>query len=365
MRSLLSIIPIVLLILGCSKEPIPVESTNIADSSEQHIVTGLSLIEDTAILSGIVQCERALALEPNNSSAYSCLAIAKNDKELLLKAEDSIENETDRFRYFLASIRILDSETAQDFYNKVQEMKLGFLPYYKDKESADYFLALNYFKYLEFEKTREYSANVFKNQDSKFASQSRVLWEKVDRVIRALELSKFTVTAKKLVLNDKIKRVDIAVVLEDEISLSKLMKGAFKADIKEPARNLSQDIVNHPNLPQIKVFYKYGLRGLEPKVFDNKELFLANSFITRADFSLLLEDIVSKALGDKRLKTTFFGNKSIFCDVKNDDYYFNAINTSVARGFLKPNRNSEFRPHEFLTGIELIEAIAVIKEEIR
>jgi len=365
MKSLFAIIPIALLLLGCSKEPAPVKSTNIADSAQQHIVTGLSLIEKTKIDSAITQCERALALEPKNSSAFSCLAIAKNDKELLQKAKDTQDNDIDEFRYNLAAIRVLDTKNAQKHYKKIQEMKLEFLPYYKDKQSADYFLALNYFKYLGFEKTREYSANVFKDQDSKFTNQSKVLWERVDRVIRALELSKFTVTAKKLVLNDKIKRVDIAVVLEDEISLSKLMKGAFKADTKDFARELSQDIKTHPNLPQIKVFYKYGLRGLEPKVTASKELFLPNSFITRADFALLLEDIISKTLSDKKLKTSFFGNKSTFCDVENNGYYFNAINTAVARGFLKPNRNSEFRPHEFLTGIELIEAIAVIKEEIR
>ncbi|WP_455756454.1 S-layer homology domain-containing protein [Sulfurimonas sp.] len=365
MKNLLVAIVVTLLFIGCSNTPLPVKSTNSADSAEQHIVTGMNLIEDGRISSAISQCNRALALEPKNSSAYSCLAIAKNDKVLLEKADDTIENNIDKFRYYIANIRIGDIKSAKEFYDDSKDLEVEYLPYYQDKESADYFLALNYFKYLKLENTREFSGNVFKNKDAKFATQSRVLWGKVDGVIRALSLSQFTVTAKKLVLKDKIKRVDIAVVLEDEISLSKLMKGAFKADRKDMARTLSEDILNHPNLPQIEIFYKYGLRGLEPKISVGKEKFLPDSFITRADFALLLEDIVSKALSDKKLKTKFYGNVSSFSDVKNNGYYFNAINTAVARGFLKPNRNSEFRPDSVLNGVELIEAIAVIKEEIR
>ncbi len=365
MKNLLLFLAMSLLFIGCSKSPVPVEPTNIADSVEQHVVTGLSLLEHEDINGAIYQCDRALALEPNNSSAYSCLAIAKSDKELLEKAEENIKLDIDTFRYHLANIRVLDLKSAEKSYEKIQKLELDSLPYYKDKQSADYFLALNYFTHLEFENTREFSAKVFKNKDAKFENQARILWQKVDGVIRALSLSEFTVTAKKLVLNERIKRADIAVVLEDEIALSKLMKGAFKADRKNSARELSGDILTHPNLPQIKVFYKYGLRGLEPRVIDKTEMFLPDSYITRADFALLLEDIVSKALGDNKMKTSFYGNISTFIDVKNDAYYFNAINTAVSRGFLKPNQNSEFRPNEFLNGVELIEAIAVIKEEIR
>jgi len=366
MKVIFSVFPIILLLLlGCSKPPVPEKPMNLADSAEQHIITGLLLLDNSKLQDAVTQCERALALEPKSSSAYSCLSIARNDEKLLAKAKETIQSDLDTFRYHLSSIRILDIEKAKEHYKKIQNMQLNYLPFYHDKKSSSYFLALTYFKNLEFEKTRDLCAKVFKNKDSKYINESRLLWKKVDRIIRALALSEFTVTAKKLVLKDKIKRVDIAVVLEDEIALSKLMKGAFKADRKDLVRVLSVDILDHPNLPQIKVFYKYGLRGLEPKVISSKELFLPDSYITRADFTLLIEDIVSQSLGDKKLKTKFYGNKSIFVDVNNDSYYFNAINTAVARGFLKANINSEFRPHEFLSGVELIEAIAAIKKEIR
>ncbi|MDF1875238.1 S-layer homology domain-containing protein [Sulfurimonas sp. SAG-AH-194-I05] len=353
------------LYVGCSQVPKPVASLNQADTVEQHILTGMSLLASQKRQEAVTQCKRAVSLAPQNASAFICLALATQDTSVLEKSFDFIDNAVDSYRYHVAKVRMSEVDEAYEHYKMAKNIEVKYLPYYNDKESADYFLALKYFEYLEYEKTREFSAHVFKNAQAKFAPQSRVLWERVDRVIRALALSEFTVTAKKLVLNEQIKRVDIAVVLEDELALAKIMKGAFQADRKAFAKKVSKDVQSHPNLPQIEVFYKYGLRGLEPKVSQGNEMFLPNSFITRADFSLLLEDIIAKVLHDTKLKTTFFGNKSLFVDVTNDSYYFNAVNTAVARGFLKANINSAFRPHEYLTGIELIEAIARVKEEMR
>lgn len=365
MKKIVITIGMTLLFLGCTVEPVPKKSMNEADSAQQHIVTGMSLLEQSDKESAIKQCERALALVPNSSSAYSCLAIAKNSEELLLQAKESTQNDLDSFRYNMAAIRILNIQKAEESYANIHVPKRLYLPYYKNRVAADYFLALRYFQENEFELARKYSAKALEVENAKFTSQSKNLWEKTDKVIRTLKLTDFTVTAKKLVLKEKIKRVDVAVVLEDELHLARLMRGAFTVDRKTFARNVSEDVKNHPNLPQIEVFYKYGLRGLEPKIIASKELFLPNAYITRAEFALLLEDILSKAIGDPKMKTKYFGSKSLFVDVKDNEYDFNAINTAVARGFLHADRNAAFRPYDYLTGLEFLEAVAVIKEELR
>jgi len=365
MKKIVIIIGMSLLFFGCARKPAPEKSMNEADSAEQHTVTGMLLLEQSDTKLATSQCKRALALEPNNSSAYGCLAIIQGNKDFLQQAKSSVKNDLELFRYNMAAIRVLDMQKAEESYAKIKTLKKLQLPYYKDSAAADYFLALRYFRENKFEHARKYSAKVFEIENAKFTVLSKDLWEKTDNVIRTFKLTDFTITAKKLVLKEKIKRVDVAVVLEDELHLARLMKGAFRLGSKTYARNVSEDILNHPNLPQIAVFYKYGLRGLEPKIIASKELFLPNAFITRAEFSLLLEDILSKAIGDTKMKTKYFGNKSLFVDVKNNDYDFNAINTAVARGFLQADRNAAFRPYEYLSGLELLKAIAVIKEEIR
>jgi len=168
--------------------------------------------------------------------------------------------------------------------------------------------------------------------------------------------------AKKIILKDKVKRVDAAVLLVEELHLSKLLKGFFAPPAKDII--LPDDIKNHPNSTELKILYKYHIRGLNNIIKNNKSGFYPNLPITRAEFALILEDIISKVKKEKAFKRKYFGNKSPFVDVKNNSFYFNAIMNAVSYGFLKPNKYSQFRPNDPLSGIELIEAIIKVKEEL-
>jgi len=366
MKTKLLIIGVIfLLITGC-KNKTQITPTNITDNVYQHTTTSLRLLEQNRINDAKASINRAIKLDPTNSIALSTKAVIENNPQLLKKAKKYIKNKADKFIYYLSNIRLAkNEEEINKYYKLAKEIDTSnlLLPYYKDKGALEYFTAKAYFNLANYEKAREFCSKVFNYKNSKFYEKARKLWEKSDRIIKALGVSKWSLNAKKLAAKDKIKRVDAAVVLVNELNLDKLLKGAFNSYPNKKIK-LPEDVKNHPNRYEIEIIYKYNLRGLNNIIKDKKIVFAPNEPITREEFALVLEDIIATYTKDKNYKTKYFGNKSIFVDVKETSPAFNAIMNAVARGFMKANKYGEFRPKDPLSGIELIEAISKIKEEL-
>jgi hypothetical protein len=360
-------ISLLLFLTGCGQNIKLRVAQNEADSLNQHIVTGLSELENNNIKSAKFHFNNAKTLDNKNSSVYSSLAlVSKNYEDLLDKSEDLVENNIEKYRYKLAQIRVSkDKETLEDLYKDTHKIKIKYLPYYHDKGSLDYFIGKQFFIMKNYKKASFYFEHLFQNfQDSKFKHKAKKLWESSNKKLRAMNLSKFSVTTSKIATYEKIKRADVAVILVDELHLDKLLNGFFKSRKKEFDTPIPKDILNHPNITELKIISKYSLRGLNPIVENDDIKFKPNRAISRGDFALILEDIVSKLKNDTKMKQRYFGINSPFVDVKSTQYNFNAILNAVTMGFLKPNKYQEFRPNDTLTGVELIEAIAKIKEEI-
>ena len=355
------------LMVGCSTIP-NVAPKNLANNVEQHIVTGLNELEKGNQEKAHKNFLSAKALNQEASSAYSSLALVDDNKEVNLEEAGSLaDTNLDKFRFYISNIRVAtDDKELLSFYEKANSVDVKFMPYYHDKGSVDYFMGQYFYKTLEFKEAAKYYENVFqKYEHSKFEHHSRKMWEKSDAISRALSLSKWSVTTKKIATLDEIKRVDATVVLVNELNLDKLLKGSFKSEKKDIDRETPRDIESHPNFVELSVISKYALRGLEPIVQDKALAFAPNKPITRADFAFIIEDIVAKLKHEPSIKRKFIGSVSPFSDIKSSSAYFNAAVSAVSMGFLAPNKYQEFRPNETLSGVELIQAIAKIKEEIQ
>ncbi|MGE0738963.1 hypothetical protein [Sulfurimonas sp.] len=365
-KSIVLISLLSLFLIGCSSNP-DVAPKNLADSTEQHVLSGLNELEKGNKEAALKNFSQAKLLNHKASSAYSSLALVQpNTNELLNEALELIDTNLDEFRYYLAAIRTADEdEVLSSLYTNAKEIKVDYLPYYHDKGSVDYYVGKYYYSKLDFKKASVYFKNVFQEYEhSKFKEQARVLWEKSDAILRAISLGKWSVTTKKIATLDTINRVDAAVVLVNELNLDRLLKGSFKPEKKNVDREMPQDIKSHPNFAELSVASKYGLRGLEPIIQNGNLEFAPNKAVTRADFAFVLEDIIAKLKNDASIKTKYIGSVSPFSDLKSSEAYFNAALHSVSVGFLTPTKYQEFRPNDTLTGVELIQAIAKIKEEM-
>jgi hypothetical protein len=124
------------------------------------------------------------------------------------------------------------------------------------------------------------------------------------------------------------------------------------------------DIKDHPLRSDIEEVMKLKVAGLEPNA-DHR--FYPDEKVSRAEFALMVEDILTRVTGEQGLKTRFIGQRSPFPDVRNDAYYFNAVQTVVSRNLMEPKNKLQgvFGPTDPVTGADALLVLRLMKDELR
>lgn len=184
---------------------------------------------------------------------------------------------------------------------------------------------------------------------------------------------------KIVAFEPSITRADTAALFVEELQLTKLYErgnaSRFDTGFKAPASGQMQadqlqripdatDIKDHPLRSDIEEVMKLKVAGLEPSA-DHK--FYPNEKVLRAEFALMVEDILTRVTGEQGLKTRFIGQRSPFPDVRNDAYYFNAVQTVVSRNLMEPKNKIQgvFGPTDPVTGADALLVLRQMKDELR
>ncbi len=124
------------------------------------------------------------------------------------------------------------------------------------------------------------------------------------------------------------------------------------------------DIEEHPLRADILEVVKLRVSGLQP---DANRKFYPDRPVLRAQFAMMVEDILIKVTGEKGLATRFIGQPSPFADVRNDFYAFNAIQTVTSRSLMEPldRVNGVFGPSKPLRGVDALLVLRLLKDELR
>jgi hypothetical protein len=136
------------------------------------------------------------------------------------------------------------------------------------------------------------------------------------------------------------------------------------AQASQPVKRTAKDIANHPLKVDIEGILDIGVRGLEINPQGN---FQPADFLNRAEYALMLEDILMKVTGDNSLATKFIGSTSPFPDLRSDLPYFNAVMVVTSRGIMEATdiTTGEFAPLKPVAGVDALLIIRKIKEELK
>ena len=174
-----------------------------------------------------------------------------------------------------------------------------------------------------------------------------------------------------------ITRADIAGLFIEEMRLDKIFQRggqtttttAFRAPgqaaaIDRPKGSTATDVQEHPLRSDILEVLKIGVRGLE---VDPSNKFFPNLEVNRAEFAVMIEDILVKVTGEEAIKTKFIGQPSPFRDIRNDTFYFNAIQTVTTRNLKEPENkvNGIFGAGSSISGADALLVIRLLKDELR
>jgi tetratricopeptide (TPR) repeat protein len=385
MKHLMLLVAVLALVVaGCGPKAAP--QTSVMDTPEYHYNQGLKALDADRFDEATREFDRAIALDPKLSLGYIGKGLVLGKKGDFKAAFENMERakgyENKGIEARVGMIRLYSMQMAADqkLVNDLLKSAEGEFKTANGKEPNNprlhYYMGLCYRMALDFDKAASmFRAVLDMNRD--FVAEANAEWAVIQKIQRA---APGTEIGKKIALIDKIDRADIAALFDQELNLEKLFtkRGvktydtAYKAPTESSTKMTTEtmvkmapatDINDNWLKPSIDTILRLQVRGLEAgpnHTFDPTKL------ITKAEFALMLEDILIKVGGDEKLATKYIGAQSLFPDVRSDHYAFNAIMVVTARGFVEADKlTGEFRPGDSVSGADALLSIRVFKDQLK
>ncbi|MBW2259709.1 MAG: S-layer homology domain-containing protein, partial [Deltaproteobacteria bacterium] len=146
----------------------------------------------------------------------------------------------------------------------------------------------------------------------------------------------------------------------DEIfSQKKVFDTSFKSPEKEFVTETvvktapALDIQDHVLRTDIESVIALQIKGIEPYP---DHTFKPDQKIARAEYAMMIEDILIKVSRDEKLATKFIGGPSPFPDLRSDLPYYNAVMVSTTRSIMetKDLTTGEFDPMGSVSGADAL-----------
>lgn len=363
-------------ITGCGKAPAKPEAA--LDTPEHHYLTGIRLANKEDWDGALRSFQRAVDLDPKFAPGYAGIGLAHGAKGDYKEAYKAIGKAKDLQKppmivAEVMKIRVLAMERKKDWLEDAEDEYKAAMK--RDPQNAElhFYMGRAYRMGLEFDKAADQFKTVLDlNKD--YTGEADKEWHVVQKIQRAAPGTKI---GKQIAIIEKISRADAAALFIQELNIDRLFEKrgktfdpSFKAPPKEEfkadtvvAMEPATDIATHPLKADIDTVIKLGVRGLEPSP-DHK--FEPNKPLLKAEYAIMLEDIMVRITGDTKLATQFFGQKSPFPDVRPDMYYFNAAMLLGSRGILEADKvTGEFGGGQAVSGADALLAIRMFKEALK
>ena len=204
------------------------------------------------------------------------------------------------------------------------------------------------------------------------ANREYAIIQKIERAMPG------TSVGKKIALLEKITRADVAALFIEEVNIDELFSKRspkkFDTSFKSPDKGFASgeyvkvppatDIDDHVLKADIDAVVAMGIKGLQP--FPD-HTFKPEQNVTRAEFAMMVEDILVKITRNEKLATMFIGNNSPFPDLRSDLPFFNAVMVCTTRGILEPKDigTGEFDPMGVISGADALLGIRALKTQLQ
>jgi len=243
-----------------------------------------------------------------------------------------------------------------------------------DSPEPYYYMGIAYKMSYEFRKASAEFTRVL-DLNKGFAAEADREYKIIQRIERAMP---GTTVGKKIALLEAITRADVAALFIEELNIDELFRRRtpkkFDTAFKEPEKEFktgsyekiaeATDISDHVLKVDIDAVMEIGIKGLQPYP---DHTFKPYQNVTRAEYAMMIEDILVKITRDEKLATMFIGNNSPFPDLRNDLPYFNAVMVCTTRGVLETADmgTGEFNPMGNISGADALLSIRALKSLLK
>jgi tetratricopeptide (TPR) repeat protein len=359
----------ILALHGCAPKVRAPES--LLDTPEHHVQSGMKLLRLGKYDDAMREFELAKGLDPKFSGAYVGSGLVLGHKgefkeavEHMDKAVDLAETKEEKVDANVGIIRLhlLGKESAhKKWLKKAEGAYEEAIDVSPEASAAHYYMGECYKEALDFEKASQLFKKVLDINDG-YVVEANDAWRLVQRIQRA---APGTMIGKKIALVNQITRADIAALFIQELKIDEIFarKKVFDTTFKSPEKPFvaerivktppALDISDHVLRTDVEAVMKLGIKGLEPYP---DHTFKPDEKIARAEYAMMIEDILIKVTGDEEVSTKFIGSESPFPDLRSDLPYYNAVMVSTTRGIMetKDITTGEFDPMGSVSGAEAL-----------
>lgn len=368
-----------LMLFACA--PAPRTPVSQLDTPEHHVFTGMKFLDEEKYADAQREFELALSINNKFSKAYTGLALVKTytadyktAAAQLEKAEKFAQTSDEKIFYYIGNIRYQTKSKVEKKWLKVCKENFDDAVKLDPRSSAAYyFMGLAYKEGYEFNAAGQMFTKVLELKGD-YVGRADAEWNFIQKVQRAMP---GTATGKQIALVEKITRADAAALFLEELRIDVLYKKrtpkTFDTAFKDPekaaqkaqtVKTTANDIAQHPLKADIEGVLELGVRGLETNPDGN---FAPAEVVTRAEYAMMIEDILIKVSGDQKLANKYIGSTSPFPDLRSDLPYFNAVMVVTSRGIMeaKDISTGEFAPLKPVPGVDALLMIRKVKEELK
>jgi len=342
------------------------------DSPGNYTYTGMKLLDQDKFSQAAGAFEMALKLDSKNSQALTGRGLVRaytsdfrGAKADLDRARTLAVTDTERLLNHTAMIRYYTQSRLDGDWLARSEVEFNeALAIDAENASACYFMGLAYRQACYFHEAGVMFDRVARLK-SEYLAEALAELAFLRKVQQAMPI---TDAGKRIALADSITRADAAVLLMRELKIGDLYEQKAPKSIRMnlrgavPTVTTAGDIANNPWKEDIEGILKIGVKGLEN---DPEGNFAPDSFLTRANFAVMLQDVMITVTGDKTLAKRFDGFRSPFPDVISTSPYFNPAMVATTRGLMVvwSEETGEFALHNTVAGVEALLSIRALKDK--
>ncbi|MDO9567640.1 MAG: hypothetical protein Q7J15_13010 [Candidatus Desulfaltia sp.] len=352
------------------------------DTPEHHVVNGNKLMKAGKIDVAFREFNRAKELNPKFSPAYVGLGLVEglradfnNSLKTMKEARKYAQGDEQKIAVNVGFIRLYimgKTNIDENWLKLVEEEFDKAVLISKDVSEPYFYMGLAYKISYKFRQAEDQFSKVLELGNGYIAEADKE-YALVQKIERAMPGSKI---GKKIALVEEITRADVAALFIEELKVDKIFKKRFSkkfdSAFKSPENKLetetsvkilpATDIDDHVLKADIDAVIEIEIKGLQP--FPD-HTYKPYQTITRAEFAMMIEDILIKLTGVDDLATRFIGSVSPFPDLRNDLPYFNAVMICTTRGIMVANlATGEFDAIGPVSGADALLSIRSLKSQL-
>ena len=357
----------VLIMSACAVKP-----SSDMDSPAYHHKAGMRNLDMGEYQSAANSFSRAIELDKKFALSHAGLGIAhanlkdkKAAKKNAAKAE-GISGKDPQVLALCGKVYIDLRDQEKKWYKDAKRLLKKALKRDKKHELATYYTGEMHLYQYEFSEAED-SFRAVVDMKGEHSGRADKMWQLSQKIVRAMP---GTDVGKKVALYEKITRADLAVLLAEELKISKLMdrKTTPSAGFQTPSQmntsgpSAPSDSKGHWAETWINEMSRYGILEGAPG-----QPFYPDESVNRAEYALAIQRILSVVTGDAGLETRYFGESpSRFQDVTSSHPAYNAMALCSERGIMQADMiTGRFQPNLPVSGADALLSIRTFQNALR